>query len=484
MIFSAPAERGKCPRHTRAKGVVGVEGLPLVTGVDRAGRAPTLAANKGNGGNIMTLIRHLLAAVLSLAALSGVASAQQPAAVSRPEDIGFAGDRLEKITQAFQGYVDSGRIPGAVVLIARNDKIAYLRAFGFRDREQKQPMATDSIFRIASMTKPIVSVAAMMLAEEGKLDILAPVAQYLPEFKDLKVAVEKVDAAGKKETVLEPPVRPMTVQDLLRHTSGLVYGPPIGVGPIPEAYAEAKVGSRDEPLAEMITKMSKLPLAHQPGEVWEYSMATDVLGRVIEVVSGQALDRFLEERVTKPLGMASTGFQVREADRDRLAQPQNDASGKRPPFFDATQKPVRLSGGGGMVSTATDYLRFCEMLLAGGRLGTTRLLAPSTVTLMTSDALKPGIGYAAVIPRMGDIAPTPAMGQGFGLGFAVRTAAGENPLPGSLGSYYWTGAYGTTFYVDPRERLVIVMMIQVPGPANAFYRRAVRYLAYQALVAP
>jgi CubicO group peptidase (beta-lactamase class C family) len=428
----------------------------------------------------MRLFKQTLLVLLALA-FSVTAFAQQPKSVSAPGELGFAADRLEKVTQAFQSYVDSGQIPGAVVLIARKDKIAYFRAFGFRDREQKLPMGTDSIFRIASMTKPIVSVGAMMLAEEGKLDILAPVAQYLPEFKDLKVAVEKVDAAGKKETVLVPQVRPMTVQDLLRHTAGLVYGPPIGAGPIADAYAEAKMGSRDEPLSEMITKMSKLPLAHQPGEAWEYSMATDVLGRVIEVVSGMELDRFLEERVTKPLGMASTGFYVRDADRGRLAEPQNDASGKRPPFFDATQKPKRLSGGGGMVSSATDYLQFCQMLMAGGRLANTRLLAPSTVNLMTSDALKPGIGYAAAIPRFGDIGPTPAMGQGFGLGFAVRTAAGENPLPGSVGSYYWTGAFGTTFYIDPKEQLAIIMMIQVPGPANAFYRRAVRYLAYQAM---
>jgi CubicO group peptidase (beta-lactamase class C family) len=431
----------------------------------------------------MKFIRQLFFAFV-VSIVSVAAYAEQPKAIGRPEDLGFAGDRLEKVTKAFQGYVDSGQIPGAVVLIARRDKVAYFKAFGFRDREQKLAMGTDSIFRIASMTKPIVSVGAMMLAEEGKLDIFAPVAQYLPEFKDLKVAVEKVDADGKKETVLQPQMRPMTVQDLLRHTAGLVYSPPIGNGPVPEAYRDANIGSRDESLAEMITKMSKLPLAHQPGEVWEYSMATDVLGRVIEVVSGMELDRFLEERVTKPLGMTSTGFYVRDADRDRVAQPQTDAAtGKRPPFFDAAQKPKRLSGGGGMVSSAADYLQFCEMLMGGGTLGKTRLLSPSTVKLMTSDALKPGIGYAAAaLTRFGDIGPTPAMGQGFGLGFAVRTASGENPLPGSVGSYYWTGAYGTTFYIDPKEQLAIIMMIQVPGPANAFYRRAVRYLAYQALV--
>ena len=408
----------------------------------------------------MKLTKHLLIALLS-AGLAVSAFAEQPKPVAHPEELGFAADRLERVTQAFQGYVDDGKIPGAVVLIARRDKVAYLRAFGYRDRAQKTPMVADSIFRIASMTKPIVSVAAMMLAEQGKLDIGAPVAQYLPEFQDLKVSVDQVDVAtGKKETVLQSPVRPMTVQDLLRHTAGLVYAPPIGNGPIADAYREANVGDRDETLAQMVTKLSKLPLAHQPGDVWEYSMAVDVLGRVIEVASGMDLDRFIEERVTKPLGMTSTGFYVREADRDRIAQPQIDpATGKQPALFDATQKPKRFSGGGGLVSAAPDYLELCEMLLHGGRLGNTRLLSQSTVNLMTSNALRPGIGYAAVIPRFADIGPTPAMGQGFGLGFAVRTEAGQNPLPGSPGSFYWTGAYGTTFYVDPKQQLIIIMMI-------------------------
>ena len=431
----------------------------------------------------MKLIRKSCLA-LAVTVISVYAFAEQPTLVSQPDQLGFAVDRLERVTSAFQGYVDSGQIPGAVVLIARQDKVAYFRTFGFRDREQKIAMTPDSIFRIASMTKPITSIGAMMLAEEGKLDIGAPVSQYLPEFKDLQVRVEQADpATGKKETVTQPQMRPMTVQDLLRHTAGLVYPPPIGNGPVSDAYRDANVLDRNTTLAEMVTKISKLPLANQPGEVWEYSAAVDVLGRVIEVVSGMDLDRFLEERVTKPLGMSSTGFYVREADRDRLAQPQIDpATGKRPPMFDATQKPKLFSGGGGGVSTASDYLLFCEMLMHGGKLGTTRLLSQSTISLMTSNALKPGIAFSAnQSQRFGDILPAPAMGQGFGLGFAVRTEAGQNPLPGSVGSFYWTGAYGTTFFIDPKQELVIIMMIQVPGPANVFYRRAVRYLAYQAL---
>lgn len=431
----------------------------------------------------MKLIRKSSLA-LAVTLISVTAFAQQPTPVSQPDQLGFAVDRLERVTTAFQGYVDSGKIPGAVVLIARRDKVAYFRTFGFRDREQNIPMTPDSIFRIASMTKPITSVGAMMLAEEGKLDIAAPVAQYLPEFKDLQVRVEQVDpATGRKEAVTQPQMRPMTVQDLLRHTAGLVYPPPIGNGPVPDLYREANVLDRNTTLAEMVTKISRLPLANQPGEVWEYSAAVDVLGRVIEVVSGMELDRFLEERVTKPLGMSSTGFYVREADRDRLAQPQIDpATGKRPFMFDATQKPKLFSGGGGGVSTASDYLRFCEMLMHGGKLGATRLVSQSTINLMTSNALKPGIALSAhQSQRFGDILPAAAMGQGFGLGFSVRTEPGQNPLPGSIGSFYWTGAYGTTFFIDPKQELIIIMMIQVPNPANVFYRRAVRYLAYQAL---
>ncbi len=403
---------------------------------------------------------------------------------AHPEQLGFVADRLQRITEAFQSYVDTSRIPGAVVLIARDDKIAYRSAFGFQDREKNIAMTPDSIFRIASMTKPIVSVAAMMLAEEGKLDIAAPVAQYLPEFKDLQVGVEKPNpSSGDTELVLEPQNRPMVVQDLLRHTAGLVYGQ-FGDGLVHKAYRAANVNDRDQSIAEMVTRLSKLPLAHQPGEVWEYSMAVDVLGRIIEIVSGMPLDRFIEDRVTGPLGMGSTGFFVREADIGRLAQPQIDpTTGERPAMPDVTKKPRWLSGGGGMVSTAGDYLRFCEMLLHHGASEEVRLLAPATVSLMTADALPPDVGFTERSKRLfSDVSPMPAAGQGFGLGFAVRTAAGHNPLPGSVGTFYWTGAWGTTFWVDPKKKLIGIMMIQVPLSSGAEYRRAMRYLTYQALV--
>jgi CubicO group peptidase (beta-lactamase class C family) len=343
-------------------------------------------------------------------------------------------------------------------------------------------MTTDSIFRLASMTKPIVSTAAMILYEEGRLDIAAPVEKYLPEFKDMKVRTEtRNPTTGEVTVTMEPQRRTMTVQDLLRHTSGLVYPPRLGVGPVPELYREAGIPDRSKPLSALITAISKQPLAHQPGEVFEYSLSTDVLGRVVEVVAGQTLDRFIAERITGPLGMTSTGFSVPAAEAARIAQALPDPVLPAP--FDPAVAPVFLSGGGGMVGTAADYLRFCEMFLHRGRLDEVQLLAPSTVALMTSNALSPFSRFAArMLNGWGDIAPTPMMGQGFGLGFAVRTDAGRNPLPGSVGSFYWSGAYGTTFYIDPQQRLILIMMIQTAsGAPNDTYRRAVRQLVYQAL---
>jgi CubicO group peptidase (beta-lactamase class C family) len=343
-------------------------------------------------------------------------------------------------------------------------------------------MKSDSIFRLASMTKPIVSVAAMEVVEQGKLDLDAPVSKYLPEFKDLQVGVEKLDEkTGQPALTMEPQKRPMIVQDLLRHTAGLVYGQ-FGDHLIHKMYRDANVSDRNETLAEMVTKLSKLPLAHQPGEVWEYSMAVDVLGRVIEVVSGQPLDQYIVDHVTGPLRMRSTDFYVHEADLPRLAEPQPDAEGKLPALPDVTKKPKLFSGGGGMVGTASDYLRFCELMLHRGEHDEARLLSPHTVTLMTSDALPPGVGYSErALTTTGDIAPTPAMGQGFGLGFAVRTTEGHNPLPGSVGTYYWTGAWGTTFWIDPVEKLIAIEMIQVPLAEGGAYRRAFRELTYAAL---
>lgn len=425
--------------------------------------------------------RRLIVATFLSLCWSGMALAQTPT-TPRPEQLGFDAARLQRLTDTYKGYVDRGELPGAVLLIARGDKIAYFEAIGFQDRDKKTPMKTDAIFRLASMTKPIVSVAAMLLVEEGRLDLMAPVSKYLPEFKDLKVGVERTDpATGKPGFALEPQKRPMIVQDLLRHTAGLVYGQ-FGDKLIHQSYRDAKIGDRGDTLAEMMTKLSKLPLAHQPGEVWEYSVATDVLGRVVEVVSGKDLDAFVAERITKPLGMASADFYVREPDLARLAEAQKPADEKLRMPPDVTKKPRMLSGGGGLVATAEDYLRFCQMLLRSGEYAGGRMLSPHTVALMTSDALQPGIGYSErALTISGDTAPTPAMSQGFGLGFAVRTAAGRNPLPGSVGSYYWNGAWGTAFWIDPTEKLIAIQMIQTPSNTGGPFRRAFRQLTYAAM---
>src|SRR5215469_1597123 len=424
----------------------------------------------------------LLIAAVALAAAP--AFAQEPTAASRPEQLGISSARLQKLVDVYQGYVDKGTLPGAVLLVARGDQVALYKAVGFQDREKKTPMNTDAIFRLASMTKPIVSVAAMTLVEEGKLNLLAPVATYLPEMANVQVGVEKSDPDGKPALALEPQKRPMTVQDLMRHTAGLVYGQ-FGDGLVHQAYREAHIGDRNDTLAQFITKLSKLPLAHQPGEVWEYSVAVDVLGRIIEVVSGEPLDQYISEHVTGPLQMTTTDFYVHPDNLARLAEAQKAADGTPPPLPDVTKKPNFLSGGGGLTASASDYLKFAEMMLNAGEYRGQRILSPHTVQLMTSDALPPGIGYSVrAQTTTGDIAPTPAMGQGFGLGLAVRTAPGRNPLPGSVGNYYWTGAWGTTFWVDPPEKLIAIQMIQVPLAEGASYRQAFRELVYAALTGP
>jgi CubicO group peptidase (beta-lactamase class C family) len=403
------------------------------------------------------------------------------------EDVGFSSERLGRITDFFQSRVDKGAIPGAVVLVARNGKVAYFQSVGYQDREKKLSMKNDAIFRIYSMTKPISSVAVMMLAEEGKLDLLAPVSQYLPEFKDMKVGVEKTDSSGQTTLELEPARRPILVQDLLRHTSGLVYGP-FGHTLVHQAYNKVNLFDPGQSLAEFITKISKLPLAHQPGTTWEYSMSVDVLGRIVEVVSGMPFDRFIEERITKPLRMPDTNFYLTSsAQVSRFAEAQVDpATGQRPMFNSVEgltkEKQKFFSGGGGLVSTTSDYARFCQMLVNGGQLDGVRLLAPKTIAMMTSDQLPPGTPRVSVVPIPDEMAPTAEFGQSFGLGFAVRTSLGPSPIPGSVGDYFWAGAAGTYFWIDPQEKVFAVMMLQMPFVEAGPYRRALREAVYGALM--
>jgi CubicO group peptidase (beta-lactamase class C family) len=404
----------------------------------------------------------LLAVLLPTAAL-----AQPLPLAERADDVGISSERLERVRHQMRADVESGRIPGAVLLIARNGKIASLDALGFQERRSNKPMRNDSIFRIASMTKPITSVAIMILAEEGKLDIGAPVAQYLPEFKDVKVGLEHA-----------APKRPMTVQDLLRHTSGLTYGL-FGNSPVDELYKNSGMFI-SKSLAEMVATIARLPLAHQPGEVWEYSVSTDVLGRIVEVVSGMELDRFIAENITGPLQMVDTGFYLNASQAARLARADSPTmmSGSDP-----TAMPAILSGGGGILSTAGDYARFCQMMLNGGELKGVRILSFKTVALMTSDQIPPSTDrHSSVSIVLDAFGPTPEMGISFGLGFAVRIDPGRNPVPGSVGDFSWAGILGTYFWVDPKEKLITVLMMQVPQAINVPYWRQTRTLVYQALM--
>jgi CubicO group peptidase (beta-lactamase class C family) len=413
------------------------------------------------------MLRHSKSTMLLAGALCAASAFAQLPMANHPEDVGFSSKRLERTRQAFKADVDNKSIPGAVLLIVRNGKVVAYDAVGYQERAAETPMKKDSIFRVASMSKPITTVAAMVLVEENKLDLGAPVAQYLPEFKGVKVGVEGA-----------APKRPMTVQDLMRHTSGLTYGL-FGNSAVDQMYRKAEIFN-SKSLAEMVKTVATMPLLHQPGEVWEYSVSTDVLGRVVEVASGMDLDAFIQERVTGPLKMNDTGFWVKPAAISRLAKPDQKSN---LPFADPTAKPALLSGGGGMFSTAGDYARFSQMLLNGGELEGVRILGPKTIALMTSDQLPATTErHTPVAMALGPFGPTPEMGTSFGLGFAVRVDPGRNPEPGSVGDFSWGGITGTLFWVDPKEKLVAVMMVQSPQGVNGMIWRQTRTMVYQALV--
>jgi CubicO group peptidase (beta-lactamase class C family) len=398
---------------------------------------------------------------------------------NKPEDVGLSSPRLARIRDALQVDIDKGLVPGAVTLIARRGQIASLDALGYRDREVGAVMKSDTIFRIASMTKPFASVAAMMLAEEGRLLIADPVSRYIPEFANLEVSVDADDRSADKLKT-EPLRREMRVHDLLRHTSGLTYAHL--TGPLLKSrYEGASVADEKQTNAEMVGKLGRLPLAYQPGTTWQYGVSTDVLGRVVEVASGMELDRFIAERMCKPLGLSNTGFGP--IDEARAAQPQIDrASGKRPPMRDTSVRPRWISGGSGLLSTAGDYVRFSQMLMNGGELDGTRLLSPTTVRLMTSDHLTPDIRRShSTNVLFGALAPAAELGIGFGLGFAVRTHIGRNPLPGSVGDFSWSGVTGTYFWIDPQQQLIAILMMQAPAE-RLHYRYLMRTLVYRAIV--
>jgi CubicO group peptidase (beta-lactamase class C family) len=429
-----------------------------------------------------------LAAALTLALFAVVAEAQGLPRAS-PEAVGMSSQRLARLSQAMKAEVDQRKLPGAVVFIARRGKLVFAESFGFEDEGARKPMALDAIFRIYSMTKPLTSVAAMSLVEEGRLQLTDPISKFLPAMKILQVSVPHADQVFARVTYATVPAeREITVHDLLRHTSGLAYGEITQNAPVKDAYTKAGVylpgvrdyDSREMTAAEQVERMAKAPLAHQPATVWEYSLAVDVLGRVVEAASGKRLSELVDERIVRPLKLTDTGFWVPKEKLGRLAQPlpTDPASGQPNRLFDVSAPPKNDSGGAGAVSTAADYLRFAEMLLEGGQLEGARVLSRTTVDLMTSDHL--GARIATPVNPGEFLIGTP--GYTFGLGFAVRQAPGVAGVPGSPGEFMWAGYAGTYFWVDPKEKLVAVYMTQAPSPIRAYYRRLVKQLVYQAIV--
>ena len=370
------------------------------------------------------------------------------------ETLGFIPERLARLTAIMARKVDEKKAPGVSMLIGRNGKIAY-RQLGGALRPGGPPMTNDAIFRIYSMTKPIVSVATMMLVEEGRLLITDPVSKYIPAFADTKVGVVSGDKLD-----LTPLKRPITIQDLLRHTSGLTYGF-TGVSPVQKLIKAANVVDSNRTLAENVEAMATLPLMHQPGEVWEYSLSTDVLGRVVEIVEGAPLGEVLRERLFRPLDMVDTAFFTPEAKLGRRADPFSfdfmTAAGVD--TRDVTTPPKFESGGGGLMSTLADYARFAAMLSFGGAIDGVRILSPRTLAFMASDHLDAGV-------RKDHYLLWP--GHGFGLGFAVRTDPGKAPTAGGVGEFFWGGMMGTAFWVSPRDSLFAVLMVQTPENREYF----------------
>jgi CubicO group peptidase (beta-lactamase class C family) len=416
-----------------------------------------------------------LSFVLVFALLARVAAQELPTA--RPAEVGLSAERLDRITQWLKDDSAKGVIPGAVLMIIRNGKVAYFESVGTVDPDTKAPMGKDAIFRIYSMSKPITSVAVMMLAEQGKITLDEPIAKYIPAFKDMKVGVETRDEDGKPTLHLVDAKRPITIQDLLRHTSGITYGF-FGDMMVKKAYVDADVFNGDPTNEQFAERIAKLPLAFQPGTTWDYSHSTDILGRLVEVVSGKSLYQFEKENILDPLGMTETSFTVGHAAKHpRIAEPfKTDRKiGSGIEFNDPRVAQKWESGGGGMVGTIADYARFAMMLRNGGTLDGKRYLGPKTIAYMTSDhtagVIVPGPYYL------------PGPGYGFGLGFAVRKESGVAQSAGTVGDYNWGGAGGTAFWVDPKEDLIVVYGMASPSQ-RVRYRLILRDMVYAAIEKP
>ncbi|HYN12599.1 MAG TPA: serine hydrolase domain-containing protein [Burkholderiales bacterium] len=422
-----------------------------------------------------------LALAVSFTAL---AATTPPLPLAAPESVGMSSQRLAKISAALKKEVADGSFRGAVVMVARKGKLVYHDAIGMQ--AASVPMSEDTVFRIYSMTKPLVSVAAMMLVEDGIIQLTDPVGKFLPGFGKMQVSVGTKTAESMAYNMV-PAERPMTVQDLLRHTSGLAYGEITQNAPVKEGLERIGVYRKDLDYeargltpSEQVERLAGVPLAFQPGTTWHYSLASDVLGRVVETASGKRLGEFLQERLFRPLKMRDTGFSVPQAKLARLAEPleKDRFSGQPNKLIDVSSPPKNDSGGAGAVSTAGDYLRFSQMLLNGGSLEGARVMSRTTVRLMTSDHLGTFINQ----PMQPGELLLGTKGYTFGLGFAVRQGDGVGGVAGSAGEFMWAGYAGTYFFVDPKEQVTAVLMTQAPSPNRAYFRKMVKQLVYQSIV--
>jgi CubicO group peptidase (beta-lactamase class C family) len=420
---------------------------------------------------LLRLSRALACVALMLAGLTLAARAESEAPV--PGSFSQAG--LDRISNYMRNEVTIGKIPGAILLIQQHGKPVYFESFGVRDAATQLPMTPDNIFQIYSMTKAITSVAAMMLVDDGKLSLEDPVSKYIPAFADAKVGVDLSDEAGQPPLKLVPPKRPITIEDLLRHTSGITYGF-YGESAVRKLYANPRLYDGDFDNAEFAERIAKLPLADQPGTRWDYGHSTDILGRVVEVVSGQTLYQFEKQRLLDPLGMSDTAFHVADkAKWPRIARPFPADRFDRPlaGIKDPTLPRRWESGGAGMVGTIADYAQFLQMLLNKGTLDGRRYLKPETVALMASDHVGPETGITH------DPFYFPGPTSGFGLGFAVRTTVPPK-TSWPLGEYRWDGAGGTSYFVDPRDDLFVIFMVQAPAHGGRI-ALALKTLIYEAL---
>jgi CubicO group peptidase (beta-lactamase class C family) len=413
--------------------------------------------------------------IAALAIASAVASQAQPLPMAAPEAVGMSSERLKNIDAFFSSEIERNRVPGAVVAIARQGMLVYFKAFGFADKAKGIAAGTDTIFQLASMTKPMAAVGALALTEQARLPLQGKLSGYFPAFAAMQVGVPTAD--GK--FTLEPQKRPILIHDLFRHTSGITYGGrPDAGSPIAALWPSGGAASYLGTSGDLVDALTKLPLVYQPGTVFEYGLSFDVLGAVVEKITGKSLGGHLSDTVWKPLKMGDTTFRLTEAQRARVARPfpHNPLDGK-PQAIGAIDKPPTFDCGGACAfGTMGDYIRFGQMLLNGGSLDGQQVLSPATVQLMTSNHLGSGIQnrVAAVEPHRD--------GYGFGLGVAVRLQPGLAAVPGSPGEFSWNGANGTGFFADPKEQLVVTFGTAAPGELRKYYREQMQDLVYGALV--